>query len=151
MEMLRVSADDTKPTAYWDTELQKYVISVRRDISVGKDNWYRTIGRCVTSNLSDWESESGEDGCPVVFELDDKDPVCHSSADCPGGLDIYTNAWTPYPSPEAPVVHLFFPSMYYHFGTTPYGFGNDGLLDIRMVVSPDGKQLDYVPGAPNAR
>ena len=103
--------DDTKPTAYWDNALGKYVVSVRRDLT---PDWYRTIGRCVTSNLSDWQSElnSSETGCPVVFALDSKDPVCHTAGNCPGGMDIYTNAWTPYPSAESPAVHLFFPSMY---------------------------------------
>ena len=39
-------------------------------------------------------------------------------------------------------MHLFFPSMYHHFGAAaPWGFGNDGLLDIRLVVSRDGVRL----------
>ena len=165
----QVATDDTKPTAYWDSHLQKYVISVRRDLD---PDWFRTIGRCVSANLSDWQSElaPGASGCPVVFSLDELDPICHNKTDCTGGaplarsretqhaqayepslharraagMDIYTNAWTPYPSAESPSVHLFFPSMYYHFGKFPYGFGNDGLLDIRLVVSRDGENLHYV-------
>ena len=71
------------------------------------------------------------------------------AAPCPP--QVYTNAWTPYPSIEAPVVHLFFPSFYYHFlSTAPFGFGNDGLLDIRLVVSRDGAQVGY-SSAKNAR
>ena len=143
-----VAVDDTKPTAYWDNKLKKYVISVRRDLA---PDWFRTIGRCVTSNLSDWESELNinASGCPVVFAPDSKDPVCHTSTDCPGAIDIYTNAWTPYPSPEAPAVHFFFPSMYYHFNQkTPYGFGNDGLLDIRMVVSRTNPSLNLAQTKP---
>ena len=139
----RIATDDTKPTAYWDDNLAKYVISVRRDLA---PNWFRTIGRCETANLSDWQSEvsSNETGCPVVFSPDAKDPP---------NVDAYTNAWTPYPSPEHPVVHLFFPSMYFHFGkNNPFGFGNDGLLDIRLLVSRDGKKLNYVgPRAAAAR
>ncbi len=136
-----IATDDTKPTAHWDGTLEKYVISVRRDIA---PHWFRTIGRCETTNLSDWQSEVvNETGCPVVFSPDDKDPP---------NVDCYTNAWTPYPSPEHPVVHLYFPSMYAHFGENPYGFGNDGLLDIRLLVSRDGKKLDYVgPRAAAAR
>jgi hypothetical protein len=139
------SPDDTKPTAYWDSKRQKYVISVRRDL---QPDWYRTIGRCVTTNLSDWQSELGvnKTGCPVVFELDENDPTCHNRTNCTGGMDIYTNAWTPYPNDLNPVVHFFFPSMYYHFGPRfPFGFSNDGLLDIRLLVSRDGEHLYYVP------
>ena len=86
----KVAVDDTKPTAYWDSKLNKYVVSVRRDIVVGKDGWFRTIGRCESANLSDWQSElkPGDAGCPVVFELDQKDPVCHDSVDCPGGAFV---------------------------------------------------------------
>ena len=46
-------------------------------------------------------------------------------------------------------VHLFFPSMYHQFtsGGAPYGAKNDGLLDIRLVVSRDGVNLSYAPAA----
>ena len=84
-------SDDTKPTAQFDPRLQKYVVYVRRDLPPG---WKRTIGRCVTSNLSDWESglPKGEH-CPVVFAPDDEDPPLSE----PLGMDLYTNAYTPYP------------------------------------------------------
>ena len=40
--------------------------------------------------------------------------------------------------------HLFFPSYYHHFGAAvPWGFGNDGLLDIRLLVSRDGTSLSF--------
>ena len=33
-------------------------------------------------------------------------------------------------------VHLFFPSFHHHFGLQePFGHDNDGLLDIRLLVS----------------
>ena len=135
-----VASDDTKPTAYWDHSLQKYVISVRRDLAgaAGAPNCIRTIGRCVTTNLSNWQSEikPNATGCPVVFQNDAHDPI---------SIDLYTNAWTPYPSDEKPSIHLFFPSMYFHFNEiNPYGFDNDGLLDIRLLVSRDGQTLNYV-------
>ena len=133
--------DDTKPTGYFDPKLGKYVISVRRDVS--DEFGVRKIGRCVTSDLTKWESEvPGGDGCPVVFSPDKQDP---------GNLDIYTNAWTPYPSVDSPAVHLFFPSYYHHFSkSAPWGFGNDGLLDIRLLVSRDGENISYTSTA-NAR
>ena len=63
-----------------------------------------------------------------------------------------------YPSLDAAnPVHLFFPSMYHHFSSSaPYGFGNDGILDIRLVSTRDVKSttananLTY-PNAPNGR
>ena len=65
----------------------------------------RSIGRCVTDDFTHWEKETpgGKGPCPTVFHVDLQDPA--------GNLDIYTNAWTPYPSIESPAVHLFFPSM----------------------------------------
>jgi len=54
-----------------------------------------------------------------VFAVDEEDP---------DHVDVYTNSWTPYPTEEDPVVHLYFPSFYSHFTNhgNPYGFGNDG-------------------------
>ena len=150
----KTAEDDTKPTAYWDPALSKYVVSVRRDCSPSDCQWEngsvvhakstRFVGRCVTSNLSNWQQEipAGASGCPVVFGPDDLDPE---------RVDVYTNAWTPYPSIDEPVVQLFFPSFYHHFlSQAPFGFGNDGLLDIRLAISRDGKSVTY-PTARNAR
>eukprot|EP00039_Didymoeca_costata_P012280 m.176182 g.176182 ORF g.176182 m.176182 type:complete len:592 (-) comp15438_c0_seq14:899-2674(-) len=127
--------DDTKPTAYYDPGLGKYVIYVRRDVGG------RKIGRCVTDDFTVWEKESPS-GCPIVFATDSKDPP---------ELDVYTNAWTPYPNISNPSVHLFFPSFYHHFGTNPYGHGNDGLLDIRLLVAGDLMDNLTYPSANNAR
>ena len=130
-----VAPDDTKPTAYYDPALGKYVVSVRRDLPP----FARTIGRCVTANISDWQEEvPGHGGCAVVFGVDEKDPQ---------PLDVYTNAWTPYPSIEAPLLHLFFPSMYHHFGSAPFGLGNDGLLDVRRkgARTPDQQMHSCLP------
>jgi len=134
-------ADDTKPTAFYDPHLGKYVVYVRRDLEPG---YVRAIGRCLTDDLTNWEKEmpAGQH-CPTVFLPDELDPA--------SGFDVYTNSWTPYPSIEKPAVHLFFPSMYFHFGSNPWGHGNDGLLDIRMLVSRDGASLGYVQNASNAR
>ena len=136
-----IATDDTKPTAYFDPSVGKYVISVRRDVAPGYE---RAIGRCATSNFSNWQEEvpSGRDGCDVVFRVDAHDPP---------GLDVYTNAWTPYPSTSSPLVHLFFPSMYHHFTSgAPAGLGNDGLLDIRILMSVDNVNVTYAD-ADNAR
>ena len=53
-----------------------------------------------------------------------------------------------YPSIGSPdSVNLFFPSFYQHFSASaPYGFGNDGILDIRLVTARDtDSNLTYVP------
>jgi hypothetical protein len=106
-----ISSDDTKPTAYWVNSLQKYVIYTRND--VGPD-YTRYIGRCETDDITNW-LENGN--CTSVFGPDKHDPAT---------ADIYTNAWSPYPSPNDPVVHLFFPSVYSKL---------IGLLDIRFVYT----------------
>jgi hypothetical protein len=131
-----VHGDDSKPTGNWDPRLKKYVIYDRTRVQV-RGQVTRSIGRCVTDDFTHWEKETpgGKGPCPTVFSVDLHDP---------SSLDVYTNAWTPYPSIESPAVHLFFPSMYHHFGAdAPWGFGNDGLLDIRMVASRDGIRLNY--------
>ena len=142
-----VAEDDTKPTAYWDPHVQKYVVIVRRDLPppAGKSgDVMRYLGRCETSNISDWQQEvpAGASGCPVVFGPDALDP---------DHVDVYTNSWTPYPSIDDPApVHLYFPSFFAHFPSydgagAPYGFDNDGILDIRLLVSRDGKHIGYAP------
>jgi hypothetical protein len=140
----KVAADDTKPTAYYDPSLKKYVVVNRRDVKVdGKSgSVVRQVGRCVTDDITNWQKEvKGGGGCDIVFGPDALDPDL---------LDVYTNAYTPYPSIEQPAVHLLFPSFYHHFGRQPFGFGNDGLLDIRLVVSRDGIHYNYT-SARNAR
>ena len=150
-----VAEDDTKPTARWDGRLGKYVVMVRRDCGGGcvrldgspvrpRPGAVRYVGRCETSNLSDWQSEvPGGGGCPVVFGPDAQDPA---------DVDVYTNAWTPVPSVADPIVHVMFPSFYRHFGPhAPFGFANDGLLDIRLVVSRDGVQWQYAADARSGR
>ena len=133
-----IATDDTKPTARWDAALQKYVVFVRRDDGNETSGRYRQIGRCVTSNISNWQQAS-PGGCDDVFGTDAHDPP---------QVDVYTNAWTPYPGlgdevfyggEAQPQLHLFFPSMYRHFTSkvAPWGFGNDGLLDIRLVIARD--------------
>lgn len=139
--------DDTQPVANWDPGLQRYVIMVRRDVpSPGKGaDVIRHIGRCATKNISDWQAETNERPCPVIFGPDDVDP---------DHADFYTSAWTPYPSASHAVVHLFFPSMMGHFSASkpgpPFGFADDALVDVRLVVSRDGVNLGYPP-ATNAR
>ena len=71
--------------------------------------------------------------------------MCRSSSD--------TNAYTPYPSIDRPLLHLFFPSFFQHFAVDaaptyyPPVAGNDGILDIRLVVSRDGVNLNYTAAA----
>ena len=133
-------------TAYWDPTLKKYVIAVRRDFGG------RKIGRCQTDNFSDWQKELTPatlqgGGCPVVFAADEWAGEYDDDK-----TDVYTNAWTPYPSIDNPTVHLYFPSFYYHFNEAPFGLANDGLLDVRLIVAPAHNQshLNYT-AAKNAR
>ena len=73
---------------------------------------------------------------------------CRPDAEDPAGVDLYTSGFTPYEG-----VQLFFPAAMYSFGHSfPWGYGNDGLLDVRFAASRDGGQtIRYVPGADNAR
>ena len=98
-------------------------------------------GLCQTTNFSDWEQES-PGGCPVIF----------SATEDAENIDVYTNAWTPYPSILNPAVHLFFPSLYWQFSlASPYGYANDGLLDVRLAVTRDIKNNLSYTTASNSR
>ena len=140
-------ADDTMDTGWFDPALEKYVIYVRRDLGIaGRNcsskyesakNTCRLVGRCETTDLFDWE-EGNPEGCPAAFGPDAEDPM---------GIDLYTSGFAPYEG-----VQLFFPAAMYSFGHSfPWGYGNDGLLDVRFAASRDGKTIRYVPGAANAR
>lgn len=84
-----------------------------------------------------WE-QGNPNGCPPVFGPDAEDPM---------GVDLYTSGFAPYAG-----VQLFFPATMYSFGADfPWGYGNDGILDVRFAASRDGKAISYVPGAANAR
>ena len=130
--------DDTQPTASWDPALKRYVIYIRVNIGAHDAGNRRHVGRCITPNISDWESERP---CEVVFGADSQDPP---------RLDVYTNAHISYPSAEHTAAHLFFPSFFRHFAGTdahggpPNGLSNDGLLDTRLVVARDQRSnLSY--------
>ena len=121
--------DDTKPTAFYDPNEEAYVIYVRRD----DVDYNRKIGRCVTDDLCDWEKRYHPNHCPIVFGVENDN-----------AFDVYTNSYTPYPDIKDPSVHLFFPSMYYHFGSNPWGLSNDGLLDIQILASSDGENINFI-------
>ena len=121
--------DDTQPTAMWDATIGKYVVFVRINIGGHDAGNRRHVGRCITANLSDWESEKV--GCEVVFAADETDPP---------NLDVYTSVHVAYPSVLHPTTHLFFPSMYSHFAVgagPPYELGNDGLIGTRLLAAPN--------------
>ena len=140
--------DDTMDTGWFDPAIGKYIVYVRRDLPIegrncsarydwGGRNTCRLIGRCETTNLTDWE-QGNPAGCPPVFGPDADDPM---------GIDLYTSGFAPYEG-----VQLYFPATMYTFGHAfPFGYGNDGLLDIRFAASRDGRSIRYVPGAANAR
>ena len=128
--------DDTMDIGGYVSSLNRYVIFVRRDIPVpGKTpSVHRRIGRCETDDLSNWEKFAPADGCESVFEPDALDPDM---------VDIYTSSWTRYAG-----VSWFFPTFYHQFPnsnlSSPDGFPNDGLLNIRLAVSRSTTNLSYV-------
>ena len=68
---------------------------------------------------------------PDAYGVDEKDPP---------NSDHYTSAVVKYPWAED--VYLMFPSPYRHFPEPPASkYRNDGLLDIQMAVSRDGRKF----------
>jgi hypothetical protein len=128
--------DDTMDIGSYVSALNRYVIFVRRDIPVpGKTpSVHRRIGRCETDDLSNWEKFAPSTGCEIVFGPDSLDPDM---------VDIYTSSWTRYAG-----IEWFFPTFYHQFPnsnlSSPYGFPNDGLLNIRLAVSRSTTNLSYV-------
>jgi hypothetical protein len=159
--------DDTATVTSWNQRLQRYVSYVRVDhtdqncfippwftkkhkpctpkLNLTTDPFMRRIGRCESSDLLAVDTDS-PDGCPIVFGPDSLDPNGTDGK----RMDIYTNSHTEYEG-----VHLFFPSIFNHFSphhtkAPPYNFKDDGILDVRLVVSRDGLHLHYPP-SDNAR
>ena len=141
-----VLGSDTQNVAYWQEDIGKYVLYIRIDLPQSQSPqsnfscpgsfWdpgksIRRVGRCVTTNFSDWE------GCAPsvehqVFAFDDGDPSC---------FDIYTSAASRYEG-----LTLLFPAVFSHmvFQYTPPP-GNDGLVESRIAVSRDGLTAHYPP------
>lgn len=122
-------SSDTGNVAFWDDRIGRYVAYIR--------TWtpMRMVGRCEFDDLADFGKEE------VVFGYDDQDPP---------DLDFYTNAAVKYPFAQD--VYLIFPSAYFHYPDPPAGkYRNDGPLDIRLAVSPDGIHFTRPSRAPYIR
>ena len=146
---------DTQNVAWYDNEIDEYVIFMRIDDLNPKEHSgphgacqgplpqlsadFRRIGRCTTKDLSNFECEpGGSTEAADVFTFDAIDPPC---------MDIYTNAATRYYNRI-----LMFPSIFQKC-VLAENEKNDGLLDIRLISSFDGGHTaNYVPSdTSNAR
>lgn len=120
---------DTQQTGHWDPVLSKYVIFVRGHQAGAAE---RTVLRCVTSDVTNWASESPVSPvCPTVLAPDSKEHYLS---------DYYTSGATAYgPVEDGNVV--FFPTPYRHFSgaqarcACPEMSDNCGIIDIRFAFS----------------
>jgi hypothetical protein len=126
-----INGSDTPVTCMHDDTLRppQYVCYVRADYF---NSFGRAIGRCTAETLDGFTMDScgcgyGRD-CEVAFHADGMD------------TDIYTNAFTFYEGH-----YLFFPSLFQH--ASPYAVGNDGVLDVRLLVSKNGSEAHYTAAA----
>ena len=135
---------DSQHTAYWDEQLEKYVIYLR---AWGRHPRVRNVCRVVVDDIDKpWPYDAsvapmclwGKDKTPTlgqeyptVMTPDDKDPE---------NLDIYTNVVTPYP--YAAGTFLAFPAAYFKFIGPLWRpralTGNDGNFEVQLATSPDG-------------
>eukprot|EP01043_Picozoa_sp_COSAG02_P049350 COSAG02_NODE_4947_length_4798_cov_54.379017_3_plen_548_part_00 len=134
---------DTQQTGHWDPVLSKYVIFVRGHQAGAAE---RTVLRCVTSDVTNWASESPVSPvCPTVLAPDSKEHYLS---------DYYTSGATAYgPVEDGNVV--FFPTPYRHFSgaqarcACPEMSDNCGIIDIRFAFSRSrgapGTAMLYVP------
>lgn len=120
---------DSQQTGHWDPVLQKYVIFVRGHQPGAAE---RTVLRCVTSDVTNWTSESAvAPVCPTVLAPDGREHYL---------TDYYTSGATAYgPVEDGNVV--FFPTPYRHFSgaqascACPGLPDNCGIIDIRFAFS----------------
>lgn len=131
---------DTQPVVYWDSTQKEYLAYGRlhagtppgtgklRACPSGGPASMRQVGfsKTVDGNLSDWT--------PVkeIFGFDDE-PAC---------VDIYNSA-----AVRSNNAYFMLPSEYRHFDPSlshACSPGNDGILDIRLAVSSDGEQFEWV-------
>jgi len=132
---------DTQNQVFYDTRIKKYVAYVRTW------NPMRKVGRCEMADvMGPWPFKPAKK--PYYIWGKDKVPVpsteVHTAlsydAQDPPDSDHYTPAVVQYP--WAQDAYFSFPSAYLHFPDPPAGkYGNDGLLDIQLAISRDGKDF----------
>jgi len=149
---------DTQNMALYDRRLGKYVVYLR--------GWnpLRVVVRGEMDDiLQPWPYTPaaepyyiwGRDELPTIST--ELETVFGADAQDPPSTDFYNSAVVQYRDD----VYLMFPSAYRHFPEPPVGkYGNDGLLDIQLAVSRDGRawtrpsRQPYVrlgrPGEPDA-
>lgn len=128
-----ISGSDTFNVGWWDEALNSYVAYVRLDVHGSK--WgERHVARCMTTDLSNFGSKVD------IFAVDATDP------NLSGRLDVYTSSATRLGDDYGGRL-LFMPSFYFHFtSTAPWGYGNDGILDVRLLTASNASTSpQYVP------
>lgn len=140
-----VTHSDTFNIAFFDDAHQSYVGYIRIDNTEPNPHGttlcssqpaLRRVGRCEFAEvLGDWGAQCNNQNASVALTFDATDPTC---------LDYYTSSVTKYGD-----VYVGFPSAFSHT-TFAYGDNNDGLVDIRFIVSRDGKRFQFVD-APDGR
>jgi hypothetical protein len=131
---------DTQPVVFWDDAAAEYFAYGRlhagtspgtgkpRACPTGGAASMRQVGfaRTIDANLSNWT--------PVkeIFGFENQ-PDC---------VDVYNSAAVP-----AANAYFMIPSEYRHFNHSvshASSAGNDGVLDVRLAVSSDGQNFEYV-------
>ena len=128
---------DTQNMALYDRRLGKCVAYLR--------GWnpLRVVVRCAMDDiLQPWPHTPaaepyyiwGREQLPTIST--ELDTVFGADAEDPPNTDFYNSAVVQYRDD----VYVMFPSAYRHFPEPPVGkYGNDGLLDIHLAVSRDGR------------
>ena len=162
---------DTANNCVRDTANSRYLCFVRYDIHTNDTmtcpgyapgapsrKYWRRVGRCATTNLGKWCTNSTGGTCALEMSDDENDEGWEAGASCqlmlPHNLtdrdldpcaDLYSAPTVLYES-----VYVHFVSIFFHRalefgadGTTP--LGTDGHNDVRLLTSRDGLSADYVP------
>lgn len=143
---------DTDNMAFYDRRTGKYLAYVRLW------NPLRRVGVVVSDDIMQpwpydksvaprlWPGRPAENPAPSREIAEAFGP----DRDDPANVDFYTSATVEYPWAED--AYFMFPSAYRHFPDPPEGkYRNDGLIDIALAVSRDGRKFHRTSKAPYVR
>lgn len=146
---------DSQSVAFWDRAIQKYVCYLRGWESVQFDpsgsgggiSSYRNARTVVRMEAADFQElrklqreEDANSEKPVYFK-NRLPAVLRCDPLDPPNTDIYTNSIVKYPLADD--VYLAFPAIYNKFPASK-DFSNDGILEVQMAVSRDGKAWNRI-------
>lgn len=129
---------DTQNIAFFDKHLGRYVLYTRRWVRFpDKEGNYRMHRRLESDDLVHWENET------VVLRADEKILASLTSPTKQPPVDYYGACIFQYPDDDGPYIALV-PTFWHWFDRSPQNLLGPNTIDVRLHVSRDGKNFEYV-------